>query len=447
MHGNSHATKAATRIRAAAATRIRASAATRMRASAATRMRASAATRMRASAATRMRASAATRMRAAAAALSILALAACGSSAGGSDSSSGPILIGEVAGTTGAYGTTGQAMVNGAKMAVAYLNAHGGIMGRKVRLQYYNDGASATLAAQEFDRLISAGAVAITGSGDTGPAIAAEADRRKMPAIGVVDDGGLTVYPNGPNSAPLPWVFDLGLNTFAWGTKIGQYALAHCNGLAVLHDPTTYGEGGLAGIQSVYSAAGKKLAFTDSITENWASGATVSLTSEINQIKATRANCVDVWLTPQDQAAFAQAAHNQGANFTLLGNDETDSDTTYSSLAGNMANGTISALLTTEVDPSAALKAFEAQYQSEFSTPATPFAEATYDSIMMLKQAIESAKSTSPTAIQNAFNHISGFQGLTGLLSFTPSKHTTINADQLTLVRYDAATKQWVPVG
>lgn len=374
-------------------------------------------------------------------------LAACASSAsGGSGGKSGPILIGEIAGTTGAYGTTGQAMVNGAKMAVAYLNAHGGIMGRKVTLQYYNDDASATLASQEFDRLVSAGAVAITGSGDTGPAVSAEADRRQVVAFGDVDDGGLTVYPNGPNTAPLPWVFDLGLNTFAWGSKIGQYALSHCNGLAVLHDPTTYGEGGEAGIKSVYTPAGKKLALDDAITEDWSSGATVSLTSEINQIKATGANCVDVWLTPQDQAAFVTAAHNQGAHFTILGNDETDSDTTYSSLAKNLANGTVSALLTTEVHPSAALSAFESQYQQEFHVAATPFATTTYDGIMMLKQAIETAKSTSPKAIQNALNHLSGYQGLSGTLSFSPTEHTTITASQLTLVKYNAASGEWTPV-
>jgi hypothetical protein len=67
----------------------------------------------------------------------------------------------------------------------------------------------------------------------------------------VVDDGGLTVYPKGPTSDPNPWVFDFGLNTFAWGQKIGEYALKHCpnGGLAVLHDPTTYGEGGNYGIK------------------------------------------------------------------------------------------------------------------------------------------------------------------------------------------------------
>ena len=112
-----------------------------------------------------------------------------------------------------------------------------------------------------------------------------------------------------------------------------------------------------------------------------------------------------------------------------------------------LADGTISALLTNEVSPNATLTAFQSSYQSQFGTPSTPFAEATYDSIMMLKQAIESAKSADPRAVQNAFNHISGYQGLTGTLSFSPSKHTTINADQLTLVKYDAASGKWVPVG
>jgi hypothetical protein len=51
-------------------------------------------------------------------ALSALALTACGSGGTSGSSQSGgdsPILIGEVAGTAGAYGTTGQAMVNGAR--------------------------------------------------------------------------------------------------------------------------------------------------------------------------------------------------------------------------------------------------------------------------------------------------------------------------------------------
>jgi branched-chain amino acid transport system substrate-binding protein len=358
---------------------------------------------------------------------------------------SGTILVGAIAGTTGAYGTTGIAMVNGAKMAVQDINAKGGVLGKKLSLQWYNDNASSTLASQLFQRLVSAGAVAITGSGDTGPATAAMAQRLQVPNIGVVDDAGITVYPKGPSKPPLSWVFDFGLNTFAWGEIDAKYSLSHCSGLAVLHDPASYGVGGDDAIRLAYSQAGKKLALDDAITEDWSTGATVGLTSEINKIKQSGANCVVVWLTPQDTARFVQTLKTTGSKLTVLGNDEINADNTFASLAGSAADGAIGAFLTTEVNPNATLQAWQKRYQSEFHTASTPFAESTYDSVMMLAHAIQSAGSTKASALQSAFNGIQGFQGLTGTLSFTLQKHATIGAGQLTLVRYDAASKKWVP--
>jgi branched-chain amino acid transport system substrate-binding protein len=45
-----------------------------------------------------------------------------------------PMLIGLIAGTTGAYGSTGVAVVNGAQMAVDKINASGGVLGRQFKL-------------------------------------------------------------------------------------------------------------------------------------------------------------------------------------------------------------------------------------------------------------------------------------------------------------------------
>ena len=102
------------------------------------------------------------------------------------------------------------AMVNGAKLAIADLNAKGGALGKKFTLQSYNDQASATLSSQLFQRLVSAGAVAIAGSGDTGPATSAMAQRLQVPNIGAVDDAGLTIYPNGPSEAAVRVGLELG---------------------------------------------------------------------------------------------------------------------------------------------------------------------------------------------------------------------------------------------
>lgn len=358
-----------------------------------------------------------------------------------------PYLIGLIAGMTGAYGSTGIATQHGAELAVEKINARGGVLGHPLKLESYNDDASATLSGQLFAKLVSAGAIAIVGSPDTGPVTAQLAIRYKIPTIGVVDDGGLTVNPKGPTSPPNPWVFDFGLNTFAWGAKIAELAMKHCpNGLAVLHDPTTYGDGGDYGIKLVYNNAGQKLKIDQAITENWSTGATTGLMPQINAIKAAGVKCVDVWLTPQDQAAFTQDVHQLGYEVVQFGNDETNADDTYASLAGTQANGTISAVLTSDLHPSAEMQAFRDEYKKKFNLEATPFAETSYDSIMMLAQVITKANSVKPADLQNAFNAMHGFKGITGTLSFTPRNHITITPDQLTLVKYDAKSKQWVEV-
>ncbi len=356
-----------------------------------------------------------------------------------------PILIGLIAGTTGAYGSTGVAVVNGALMAVDKINAAGGVLGRQIKLDWHNDNADATLSGQLFAKMVSDGAVAIAGSPDTGPVTAELAMRHKIPNIGVVDDGGLTVYKDGPEAKPNPWVFDFGLNTFAWGGKIGEYALKNCpGGLAVLHDPSTYGEGGFFGIKQVYDAAGQKIAVNQTITENWSTGATAGLMPQVNALKSAGIKCVDVWLTPQDQAAFVQDLHAANYEMTVFGNDETNADDTFAKLAGDLANGMVTAALTSGLHPSPELQAFRDEYSKRFNVESTPFAETSYDSIMMFAEVIKAANATDAKTLQAQFNKTQGYKGITGTLGFTEQEHITITKDQVSLVKYDAASKTWV---
>jgi len=375
----------------------------------------------------------------------VVAVAAIGAGTASGASSADTILIGSIAGTTGAYGSTGVAMVNGAKLAVADLNARGGVLGKKFSLQSYNDQASATLSSQLFQRLVSAGAVAIVGSGDTGPATSAMAQRLKVPNLGAVDDAGLTIYPDGPTKPPFEWVWSWGLNTFAWGEIVGQYARSHCKALAVLHDPSTYGRGGEAGVKLGYEK-GKKLVLDETINEDWSTGATVSLTNEINKVKGTGADCVVVWLTPQDTARFAQSVKSTGVKLKVLGNDEINADNTFASLAGNAADGAVGAMLKTDLHPNAAVKSFRARYKKRFHIASTPFAVANYDAIMMLGALIKKTGSTDPEKLKDALNSVKNFKGLQGTVSFNEQNHATITTKQLALVQYDAKSKTWKAV-
>ncbi|MEO8847558.1 MAG: ABC transporter substrate-binding protein, partial [Casimicrobiaceae bacterium] len=65
-----------------------------------------------------------------------------------------PIKIGMHDPLTGTYAAEGESEVRGAKMALAEVNAKGGILGRKVELLIEDDNANAGLAAQKAHKLI-----------------------------------------------------------------------------------------------------------------------------------------------------------------------------------------------------------------------------------------------------------------------------------------------------
>jgi ABC-type branched-subunit amino acid transport system substrate-binding protein len=385
-------------------------------------------------------------------AVATLALAGCSDpGAGGSGSGSdNPIVIGGIAGTTGAYGAVGIAVINGTKMAVDEINADGGIAGRQIDFRWDDDAADATKSSQLFQQFVSEGAVAILGSPDTGPTTAALGDQMQIPVLGAVDDGGLTVYPNGPDEPPYAWTFSTSLNTFAWGGKLAEWSIDNCpNGLAMLHDPTTYGLGGLAGFEMVFEETGHDFVYLESITENWGSGATVNLDAEIQKIVDSGASCVEVWLTPGDEAAFMQEIASLGiTDLTVLGNDVTNADATFTDLAGPEGDGMISALLTSDVYPDERLSSWQEEYRGLFDgLEPGPFAELSYDAVYILKQVIEDADGdTSPEAIRAGLNKLSGFDVLTGELGFTEQIHTTINKEQLTMVQWNYETKKWEPM-
>src|SRR5690349_24281063 len=65
-----------------------------------------------------------------------------------------PIKIGMHDPLTGTYAAEGESEVRGAKMALAEINAKGGLLGRKLELVVEDDAANAGLAAQKAHRLI-----------------------------------------------------------------------------------------------------------------------------------------------------------------------------------------------------------------------------------------------------------------------------------------------------
>jgi branched-chain amino acid transport system substrate-binding protein len=91
--------------------------------------------------------------------LSLLA-AACGSSSSGgsggsaSGSTSKPITVGVSVSLSGDFSGDGLATEQGYKTWAAYQNAHGGILGRQIKLTFLSDGSSPTQVVTNYQKLI-----------------------------------------------------------------------------------------------------------------------------------------------------------------------------------------------------------------------------------------------------------------------------------------------------
>ena len=84
-----------------------------------------------------------------------LLLSACGASpSAGSPKPKGPIVIGTSLSLSGDFSADGQAFERGYQLWAAYVNSHGGLLGRKVKLDILSDASSPTQVVTNYQTLI-----------------------------------------------------------------------------------------------------------------------------------------------------------------------------------------------------------------------------------------------------------------------------------------------------
>jgi branched-chain amino acid transport system substrate-binding protein len=92
---------------------------------------------------------------AAACGLLALSLAACGNSSGGSSGGSGPILVGADLSLSGDFATEGVPYARGYNMWATYVNSHGGLLGRQVKMDILSDASNQAEVTTNYQDLIS----------------------------------------------------------------------------------------------------------------------------------------------------------------------------------------------------------------------------------------------------------------------------------------------------
>ncbi len=239
-----------------------------------------------------------TRVRSAAlAVIAAVAVAACGSSSGGSSSSSAP----GVTATSITFGThqplTGPAAPGYSEIATAsqaffdYVNAHGGVFGRKIHLTIKDDAYNPTNTVNVVHQLVLQSHVfgIFEGLGTpTHTKVVGFLNASRVPDIFVAS--GCPCWDNGSSQ---PYTFGWQPNYTIEGKILGQYLKQHFAGqkIGVLYQDDDFGQGGLAGIEAEVPAA-------DIVSKQPYQPGVTTLASQVTAIKSSGAKVMVDFTVP-----------------------------------------------------------------------------------------------------------------------------------------------------
>jgi branched-chain amino acid transport system substrate-binding protein len=353
--------------------------------------------------------------------MTVGALTACGtkspSSTGeGNDNGSadsGKFLIGGLGPLTGEAASYGISVKQGAEIAIEEINKAGGVKvgdtTLQLELKFADDEASGEVAMSAYNSLMDSGIQALLGTVTSGAGLAI-ADKTN-------EDGILQITPSG-SAADLtqyPNAFRLCFTDPLQGETMAEYAvetLGHKKIAVIYNNADEYS----TGVKEAFTAKVKELGGEVVAEEAFVSNA-VDFTTQLTTIKGTDAEIIFVPAYYQDAAYITTQAAELGITLPFIGSDGWD---------GVLANivdpaaleGAVflSPFLATDENP--AVQSFVATYNEKYKATPDQFAADGYDTVYVIKAALEQAGTTTSEDLIKAMTEIE-VKGLTGDVTFT----------------------------
>jgi branched-chain amino acid transport system substrate-binding protein len=313
----------------------------------------------------------------------------------------GPIKIGMVAELSGASSALGNYQLATQKALAAYINAHGGIAGHQVQLVAENNQSDAAIAVTAAQKLVKDGVVAsvFSGLGSSGKdQVLAILQKAKIPDI---DPEPLGKYDNGSN---YPFYFsDNPIDPNSMEAE-ATWAKAHgYDNIGQLGDGTPFA----GSLEQNFSAQAKSAGLTITKTVDYPT-TTTNMTTQLSELRESGAKTLALWCEVGCGSVF-DGLRQIGWSPTILTTEvlfyagfssvkelgaTTFGDCPISVQPGAQPNSVLSDIITT-----VAAK-LGGQSVTDQGIPLNA------DSWLILKTAIEKAKSTDGTAIKAAIESI-----------------------------------------
>ncbi|BCQ26327.1 ABC transporter substrate-binding protein [Caballeronia sp. NK8] len=323
------------------------------------------------------------------------------------------VKIGVAGPLTGSQAASGKDNERGARLAVDDLNARRMTLGAQplrfelISVDDQSDPKAGVTAAQ---KLVDSGVIAVIGHWNSGVTI---------PASKIYNDAKvIMITPAASNPAltepGYPYVFRLTTDDNVLGAKMADYALntLHLKRVAVIDDRTAYG----SGVADVFVATAKKLGI-DIVTREYSTDHTVDFKAVLSKIKPAKPDGIFYGGYYGQAAYLARQMRDLAVNGVLMGGD-------------GLCVGEFPRLADGALDkkmycpqggtPLGALpegKRFETRFKAAYGVNPDQKGPSFYAATMMIGDAISSAQSLSPEALDKTL-HQTTFNTLFGQVRF-----------------------------
>ena len=205
--------------------------------------------------------------------------------------------------------------------------------------------------------------------------------------------------------------------------------------IAVVTDNTGFGKAGKDQLLKIAPEYGIRIVENETYDKD-----ATDLTSLVAKIKANpEVQAVVNWSIVPAQSIIAKNIRQAGWNVPIF-QSHGFANLKYAEAAGAAAEGIIfpaSRLMIADSLPPGPQKDFLMKYKTGYETKygekVSTFGGHSYDAMLLIKQAIETA-GTNPKKIREALENIRGFYGTAGEFNFSPDDHCGLGIDAFTML-------------
>ncbi len=367
----------------------------------------------------------------------VLGLSACS----GSGSSSGGDALVVVSAPLTAQPWVGAFLDKGARLAAAQVNAG---PGRHIKVEVLDNGGSAQTAAANARTAVAKGAVALLVDGVGTEAIAAVTDPASLPVF-VTFEGGASL--TDPKARPT--VFRMAPANVSLCRRLADYLADVRTGqpMALLADDSSYGREGIANVKADLLHNEVRITSEQTVPESAA-----DVSAQVLAARRSGAKVLVVWARAAGVAAVVRAARSTGWDVPVYTGPAGEDPLVRQRLADHpeWLDGTVfvSFRITSEVG-GAPFAAYRAAYEKAYG-PDTIGVTAggkevvmppdwsmyPYDSVILLKAALDRAKSTEPAKVLAALQQVT-ITGANGdERGFGPDDREGVSPDDMYFAEY-----------